>query len=1019
MSHTGSIRVLATTLSVAAFTLISGPTPSSAQQTASVTGSVASAASGQALSGAQVTVVGTGLGQITNLEGRFLLLNVPAGSHEVQVTFLGYRTETQQVDVVAGETVEIQFSLAISQIELDEIVVTGTGAPTQRRRLGQTIASIDTEQLEGTGVTNITQALQGRVTGLTGAVGNRATGQADLPVLRGLSSLTQRNEPLIYVDGIRMNNAKFMTAGVTSDQLSNMNAADIERIEVIKGAAAATLFGTEASSGVIQIFTKRGRTGAPSYTFSMDQQVIHMPQSKFLRNYGWDSDAGQLVQDKPAEAWVDLGLMQNYNMSVSGGSQNTQFFISGRYQEENGAIPQNEMTNASLRAAFDFQHTDQLSTSIDVDVRRNWVMAPQPAWSSIVSQWIWANPNRISEARPHGEPFAATKDLLHDTDQSWTNTYVISGKADYQFTEGLSAQIRIGHHFASRNREHMRPEGLVGGRNGLREVWADEIESQTLEATLAWDVDITDGIHSNFVVGGQRFAEGLVRERTSVADFPASALRTLRGGSRVTFVDEFTEDIINAGVFVQEQIGFGTRLFITGGLRMDGNSAFGSDFGLEAYPKAGVSWVVSEHEFFDVPSVDWLRLRGAFGTSGQQPGAFDAQQVWRSISFAPGAALAPLNQGNPELKPERSTEIEFGLETGLFDGRLGLDVVYFDQETKDALLPRSPAPSTGFQSSQLSNLGRINSNGWEVAANLRAIERRGLRWDLNAAFSTIDQVVSEMGGTPDFRLQTRYRWGHIAEGYAPGAVIAPVRDPARPYIVTVPIDELTKLDQIQPNTLKNAAGADSLVWMGNPQPKWTVNFGTRLQLGDRLTLHTLFSGAGGDYIMSNETGVIRTAGTASWTRAYTLSVLNNPSASAAEKTAAADLYGRRHPSIVSNWMQKADYLRWNELGLTYELSNNWASWVGIGAGSTQVSLGLRNLHIWTGYGQCEDSPTRPAPDAGVIRCGQMDPGTASTGWPGQGADGITGLRGGVFGSNIDYGDAPSARRYILSIRTTW
>jgi len=988
-ARTAAVRLGPAVLFLGLVLVLSAVAPLSAQNTGSVTGQVTAAATAQPLGGAQVSIQNVGLGTLTDSNGRFLI-PVPAGSHVVAVTFIGYGTASQEVTVAPGQEVEVLFSLQAAAIDLDAIVVTGTGAPTQRRRLGQTISSVDASDIEFAPVATVTQALQGRVPGLSGAIGNRETGQADLPVLRGLSSLTQRNTPVIYIDGIRMNNAQFSAAGLVTDQLSQLNPSDVDRIEVIKGAAAATLFGTEASSGVIQIFTKRGQIGAPSYSLQTDQQLIAMKLENFPANFGYDPTTRQILRDKPADQWVDLGHHQNYTLSIRGGTPATRYFVSGRFMNEDAPMPNNHLRNSSLRTTLDFQHTENLRSSIDANLMRNYLEAPRPSWSSIASEMMLANPVNATPERPHGEQDFTVAGSLRDRDYSWTTTGMIGGSLAYDITDGILAQAKIGHHRATLRRERMRPEGEVLGLAGIRQVWGSEIASTTMEASLGWEAQFSDRIQSSFVVGGQRFYESEVNDEISVEDFASPTLQTIRGGSRVTGYDEFTEEVINAGVFAQEQIGLDNRLFLTVGMRMDGNSAFGEDFGLEFYPKAGLSWVVSEHDFFDFPGIDELRLRGAFGTSGLQPGAFDAQRTWAATSFIGGAALEPLNQGNAELKPERSRELEFAVEAGFLNSRLGIEAVYFTQRTEDALLPASPPPSTGFTSSQLRNLGEVSTNGVELSADLRALERSGLTWDVNAAFTRIEQTVTDMGGVPDFRMQTRYRWGHIAEGYSPGAVITPVADPDQPYILTVPVEDLTSVGQILPNTLKNSAGGDSLVWVGNPQPTWGVDFGTTLRIGDNLTLQTLFSGAGGDYVISYESGLIRTVTDSNFLSAWAHQILDDPNATTAQKQEVADEYGRKHPDLTSNWMEQVSYLRWSELSLTYQLPEAWSGRFGLRQSS--VSVGGRNLMVWTGYS------------------GMMDPGAAPNGWPSE---------VGVFGSNIDYISAPSTRRYTLTFRTTW
>lgn len=978
----------ATCLAAAVFSLSGGVTSLVAQQRGTLQGLVTDASTLEPLAGAQVQVVGTATGALTNQSGRFQIDGVAAGSQEIRIVYLGYRTETRQVDVPAGGVVQVEIALTGTAIALDEVVVTGTGAPTERRRLGQTISAVSGDELALAPITTLGQALQGRVPGITGGLGNRETGQADRILLRGAASLSQRNEPLIYVDGIRINNTMNQTAGVRADRLSELNPADIERIEVIRGAAAATLFGTEASSGVIQIFTRRGQAGSPVYTFQVDQHLIQMPQSKFPLNAGYDAATRRIVTDKPSEVWVDLGHQQNYNASVRGGTPGARYFASLRLLHEDGPLPNNTLLNGALRTNLDFQHTDRLATSVDVSLIRSDLEAPRPSWSSIVSEMVLANPAKATELRPHGEQDFTVAGSLKDRDREKTTQILLASTVTYDLTETLRAQAKLGYHDVTAKRVRMRPEGEVLDLSGIRQVWNRGSNATTVDASLAWNADVTDRLQSSFVVGGQSFWESRLEEEASVEDFAAPSLQTLRGGSRITGVDEFKEQVINAGVFVQEQIGLDNRLFFTVGVRMDGNSAFGEDFGFESYPKAGVSWVVSDHDFFNVPGVSELRVRGAVGSAGLQPGAFDALRTWQPTSFVGGPSVAPLNLGNPTLKPERSTEREIGIEAGLFGGRVGLEVVYFDQTTTDALLPASPSPSTGFTSSQLINLGRLSSSGWELSSTFRAVERPGFGWEVNAAFTHTDQVVEDMGGVADFRIQGRRRWSWIAEGYRPGAVLAPAQNPNNPYRLTVPIDRLTKLGQILPNMLKTATGQDSLVYMGNALPTWTVDFGSTFRLGENITLRALFTGAGGNYIISNETEVLRTATSQNMTVARAQQILADPNATLADKQWILENYGKRHPNVVSSFMEKGDYLRFGELSLTYQLPDRMAG--SLGLGRTTISLGGRNLHVWTGYS------------------GMIDPGSAPTGGAGNS----------VFLQNIDYITAPSTRRFTLSVQTT-
>jgi TonB-dependent starch-binding outer membrane protein SusC len=458
----------------------------------------------------------------------------------------------------------------------------------------------------------------------------------------------------------------------------------------------------------------------------------------------------------------------------------------------------------------------------------------------------------------------------------------------------------------------------------------------------------------------------------------------------ISSLTESQEDVINAGFFVQQQFGLDDRLFITGGLRMDGNSAFGEDFGLTTYPKVGFSWVLSDYDFFDIPGVESFRLRGAIGASGLQPGAFDAQRTWDPGVFAGGIPqIEPNNLGNPELKPERSTERELAIEAGLAGGRIGLEAVYFNQTTSDALMSVSPPPSSGFTSTQLRNIGEMQSWGLEFIGDARIIESAGFGWDVNAAYTYIDQEITDMGGIPDIRLSTRRRWGWLAEGHRPGVLIGPKQDPANPYTLTVAdASLLTSTSQIQPNVLRNDDGSEALVVHGDALPSWTVDFGSTLRLGENLSIRTIFTGAGG-FLMSNETEVLRQSLGINEFAANTVRILADPSSTAEQKAAAAQAYGEKHWAVVPSFFEKGDFLKFSELSVSYDIPLDLSQRVGLGR--TSITVGGRNLHTFTGYS------------------GLLDPGVSAAGQS---------LGGSIFESNIDYISAPTPRRYVFSIRTT-
>lgn len=707
--------------------VVSAPTELLAQ-TGSLRGRVVHSGTNAPLASVQVAVSGTGIALATNAAGLFVVPQLSVGEHVVEFHSIGYHSKTVSVRVTAGETTTLEVALDPEHIALSEIVVTGTGVPTQRRRLGQTINTISSDELAMVPVTDVGSTLQGRLPGAFGFAGAE-TGQGSMLTLRGAVSLSQSNEPLIYVDGVRIDNARDRVGMIVASPLNDINPADIDRIEVIKGAAAATLYGTEASAGVIQIFTKRGVSGDPTFTFQTDHHVFAIDRNRIPTNYGFDSSSGQLMTNRPADDFLRTGRSQNYSLSVRGGGETAQYAGSLRYMDEAGITPQNEHDNISLRTNLDLQPSEKLRGGLSMSWTRSTVTSSMPTWG-IFAEFLLANPVNADEIRPYGEQDNTIRGVLADENVRRANNMVISGNLQYQWTDDIRSSFTVGYNSLGAKHERFRPEGSGIGVRGLRSIRHSDSYTVTVDANTSWDQTIGSRVSSSLVVGGQSFWEGRSSMGATVQDFPSPTLRTLSAGTTPSSPSEGFSEVINAGVFVQEQIGLDDRMFLTVGVRADGNSAFGSDFGMETYPKVGFSWVVSDHDFWTVEAIPAVRLRAAIGSSGLQPGAFDAQRIWSpGTSAGNNAVVLPSNLGNPDLKPERSTEREVGLEVSLFAGRLNVDALYFNQSTTDALVSLNPSPSLGFLGSQLYNVGKLSSSGTETSVVVQAMRRSGFNPD--------------------------------------------------------------------------------------------------------------------------------------------------------------------------------------------------------------------------------------------------------------------------------------------------
>ena len=319
-----------------------------------ISGTVTDATTLEPLIGAQVVISALTVGAATDAEGEYEIIRVPAGTHEIQVRYIGYRTAIRSVIVMAGQPLVIDVELRPTAVTLDEVVVTGAGGPVERRKLGNSISTLYAAALEHAPIQTFSDVLQGREPGLVGLPSSGQTGEGTRIRIRGSASLCQSNEPIVYIDGVRVNNGRWLTfnPGGSPSRLDDINPDTIERVEILKGAAAATLYGSEASNGVIQIFTKRGAVGPPRFMFQTQHAAIVYPfvidpNAGFARSRAqadtmakWLGRPGlqpyQLVEEPFMEDLYETGYAQTYAISASGGASGMTYYVGLRWQDEDG-----------------------------------------------------------------------------------------------------------------------------------------------------------------------------------------------------------------------------------------------------------------------------------------------------------------------------------------------------------------------------------------------------------------------------------------------------------------------------------------------------------------------------------------------------------------------------------------------------------------------------------------------------------------------------------------------------------
>ncbi len=732
-----------------------------------VSGQVTEAASGASVAGATILLKNTQRGTITDANGNFSLDNVPSGNQTLDISFIGFKRVSYPLDVTQDLS-DVRIPLEEDALGLETVVVTGQGIAVDKRRLSTNVTTITSKQIEQVPVPRIEQILQSQI---PNAQVNFAAGQPGTTSLirsRGVVSAFKNTTPVIYVDGVRVDNLNTFTElglnisgnrsqGAATSALSDIPVENIERIEFINGGAATTLFGSDAANGVIQIFTKKGASGRVRLNVEAQAGAERATTDYYFF-------------DRTAEILHQTGFFQQYRVSAEGGSDNVSYAIAGGMMRNTGSLVfnQNEQqrydlrTSLSARLAPKVQYQGSFGFVNDQyrRVRNGNAGGYVGLWfteAGASSRFGFApNLDTLSD-----EAFATVRDFARRAEELQNNTirvrrFQTSQGLEFKPLAGLTVRANAGLDYRnSLERGVVTSEYLIHTRatntQGSISNYQRQFLSLTLELTGQYDLRVNDFSFLT-TLGGQIF-----RNEDEQVAFIGQNVRdgalNIRGST--TTSDEFALAVANYGVYVQENVGFRDRYFVEFGLRADGNSAFGENIGLQYFPKGGFSYLISDEPFFrdllGSRALSSLKLRANYGVAGNFPTPFTNQ---RTVVFNNllGRQAATFGQpGNDDLRPEKTYTFEAGLETGLLDERLSLSVTYFNAVTRDALFDAPPAPTSGEQN-QRRNLGEILNRGWEIAANAAIVRRQDWSVLLRGSFNTVYNEVLSAGEAPFFPI---------------------------------------------------------------------------------------------------------------------------------------------------------------------------------------------------------------------------------------------------------------------------
>jgi outer membrane receptor protein involved in Fe transport len=735
-------------------------------QTGTVAGRVRNERGGAPIAAAQVTIAGLNLTTLTGADGSFTLARVPPGRQELRVSRIGYRVATTPIDVLADQTVQANVEMGEVPLALDEIVVTGTVGQARRREVGNEIAQIKTADIAQP-VPTLEALLQDRTAGIVIPAGTAEMGSGQAIRLRGNASLSLVSYPLVYIDGVRQTGSGYRStrSGGQTSMISDIDPATIDRVEIIKGPAATALYGTEAAAGVMQIFTKRGTSGRTVWTFQTDQGVRWVQ--------AWGSKPGRYAEGlldstlsgtatQPCIALhgaaahsgchrpyhdMDPYLRQphreRYTISVTGGSDQVRFFSSATGDGGGGILPNDRDLRYQVRGNMSVQPSSKVTLDVSSAYSRYRfdLTGYNNTLEGLYFQVVRRPLNTLAS-----DNYAVLDSMLQLQNGQVNDRMILGVTATWAPLRGMSHRLTVGYDDARTEQTFVRPYNFIierQGRIGLTE-WSSH--SLSADYVVSQQLSLSGSLNATVSAGGQLVRREEQQVTLEGVGLPGPGDHTVSSASTQLAPDVRDQRVITGGFLLQSLFALRDRYFLTAGVRVDGNSAFGRDLGLQAYPKGSASYVISDEPFWP-EGLGTMKLRAAYGWAGRAPGAFDAIRTWTPQLFAGGGgtAMIPRNPGNPLLGPERSQEMEVGFDASVLKERLTADFSWYTRVTNNALFNVTRPPSMGNPNAQLENVGRFENKGIELSLIGRIVEQREFGIEVAASLATNFSKVLQVG----------------------------------------------------------------------------------------------------------------------------------------------------------------------------------------------------------------------------------------------------------------------------------
>ena len=746
-----------------------------------LTGTVTSS-KGEILAGANIRILGTKIGTTSDSTGTYKI-KLPAKENVISFSLIGYKT--QQIKAGASAVLHVVLDPG-GQILTEVVITSGLATSIKRSNAANAIVSLSAAHLTGTTPpSTVDAAFNGKIVGATITQMSGAPGGGVSMQLRGISSITGSSQPLFIMDGVILNNSSFDAGRGTNaftgansiskgqdnlaNRLADINAADIESVEVLKGSSAAAIYGTLANAGVVIITTKKGHDGPTKISFTQD--VAAITATKLLPYGSWDEakirafysdtaqqnseiaayqqakSAGQIF-NYPKEIYGRTALGTYSQLGLSGGAENTRFYISGGYNHENGLTKNTGFKRATLRANINHRISDRWDIQLNsnyinnvtdrgwenndnngVDIGTNLTSLPSYAQIHRLPDGTYPVNNYYAENPFHVIDDFINRETTNRLIESFTTNYSIIKNDHHQ----LKASFQAGIDYLLTEAKLYAPDdaqsqvNAISGYPGASRFTNDRNINTNFQLALVNTLEGRDFTHKTSA-GLVRFNQNLAINAVQGEGLQTGQINPVNAAIRSNY--SYFQQIINTGAFLQHELNWKDRVIATAALRIDKNTTNTSYNSFYPFPKGALAVNLTRFDFWKINAVNQLKLRVAYGQTGG-PAAFGSNftQLNPIVYHNSLGITAPITIGNDKIKYEIASEIEYGADMGLFNNLITLEVTLYNKKVKNLLQPFTLAPSVGYSAITGYPIGDLQNKGLELSLGATPVNRPNFKWN--------------------------------------------------------------------------------------------------------------------------------------------------------------------------------------------------------------------------------------------------------------------------------------------------